>query len=124
MIFARNLRDRLLSSAKWIEQHIDDCVRDNLSIPTFLATIQPIIDEGINHNLSQVDVETRIAELAQRHINHNDELAQTIDCVNGKIVQAARNQNLPSFEGIYMRLSCAILGRFFYISAKKLGYLS
>lgn len=124
MIFAKNLRDRLLGNVEWIERHIGDCVTGHLSRPTFLATVQPIIDVGISQQVSQVDVETRIAELAQRRLNHNDELAQTVDCVNEKVVHEARNQNLPAFEGIYLRLSCALLGRFFYIFSKKIGYIS
>ena len=123
MLFARNLKERLMGNAIWIERHVGGCIQSNLSTETFSRLIAPVIVEAINQQLNEVELEIRIAEVAQKNLKSNYEIALTINCVNGAVVHEAKNQGLPAFEGIYLLLSYALIGRFFSITSRKIGYI-
>lgn len=123
MLFARNLKDRLMGDANWVERNVGRCVQNNLSRDTFLELIAPVIDEAISQQMNQVELEIRIAELARRNLKSNDEIAETIYCVNGVVVYTAINQGLPAFENAYLLLSCALIGRFFSTMSRRIGYI-
>lgn len=113
-----------MGNATWIERHVGECVQNKLSRNTFLRIIAPIIDEAINQQINQIELEIRIAEIVRRHLNRNDEVAETIYCVNGAVVYQAKDRGLPTFENMYLFLSCALIGRFFSITSKRIGYIS
>jgi hypothetical protein len=123
-MFARTLRDELMGNDNWINTHVGNCVETKISREKFLSTVLPLIEESLGQQLSQVDLEKKIAKLAQSNLKTANELSKAIDCINGRVIHEARNRGLPAFEGVYLPLSCALFGRYIFSSCKSIGYIS
>lgn len=115
---------QLMKNKNWTKTHVGHCVESHLSKQTFLENILPIIQRARDQSQSEEDLEYKIAELANDNLHAENDIANTINCINGRVIHEAESKGLTTFEGLYLPLACALFGRFFSIISSEIGYVS
>ena len=108
---------------RWIGQHVRPCVETHLKRQTVELIIMPKVNQLLNNEGCTEQAFVRELSLEFDGKKSLTDVKKTLSCIETKVGYEIESRNLVIVEVFVAHMCSSLLGKFFYLSCKEVGYI-